>query len=101
MQTIRDKLAGPVTFLEHTKLLGQVAGDATVPRGIRLVLHGEIAGDLTIEEGGTGEVRGMVTRSVVNRGRLELYGTIVGDLRDESGNSYIDLRSTVGDGQTS
>jgi hypothetical protein len=55
-----------------------------------------VAGDLTIEDGGTAEIHGMVIGDVVNRGRLELFGTVTGAVQDESGNGYVDVRSSVG-----
>ena len=80
MRTIREKIDGTLNVGEHTVLLGQVDGDATIQRGCRLVVHGDVTGSVT---SGVLELRGQVGGDVIGPGRLENHGQVGGSVRDD------------------
>ena len=74
-----------------------IAGDATVPEGRTLVLHGMVTGDVVVEAGGTAIVNGTVVGSVLNRGRVEVAGVVGGSVTDEDkGVSTVRPTSLIG-----
>ena len=75
MRTVHDKIEGPFAIKEDIALYGMVAGDATLHRGIRCILHDTIAGNLTIETGARAIVHGTVAGRIYNEGgRVEIFG---------------------------
>ena len=67
-----------------------IKGDATVASESSLFLYGMVTGDLHVEQGATAIIKGTVSGSVTNRGRVEIEGRIVGSLSDlEGGRSVV------------
>ena len=80
MKAVHEKIEGPFAIEEDMALYGMVAGDATLHRGIRFILHGTIAGNLTIE---TGTIAGNLT--IETGARAIIHGTVAGRIYNEGG----------------
>jgi hypothetical protein len=65
MKAVHEKIEGPFAIEEDIALYGMIAGDATLRRGVRFILHGTIAAI----------VHGTVAGRIYNDGgRVELFG---------------------------
>lgn len=67
MKAVHEKIDGPFAIEEDIALYGMVAGDVTLHRGIRFILHGTIAGRI-YNEGGRVEIFG-IADAVANGSR--------------------------------
>src|SRR3546814_15286130 len=75
MRAVHDKIEGPFAIEENIALYDMVAGDATLHRGIRFILHGTITGNLTIEPGARAIIPGTVAGRIYNKGGpVEIFG---------------------------
>ena len=82
MDIVEGPIAGPIIVRTDTRLYGVVAGDVTVPRGVRLELEGVVTGNLLACPGSTVMVHGEVRGRLFNEGgSVAIYGE-VGSVRD-------------------
>jgi cytoskeletal protein CcmA (bactofilin family) len=85
MNSYHGRMQGPVVIKDDLAFYGHLDGNASVPRGVKLQLHGIVTGDLTIEPDALVELRGRVHGSVTNKGHLIIYGQVGGAVTDEGG----------------
>ena len=92
------KIEGPLEVRDDFQLDGMVTGDVVVADGGHFILRGMCCQNLIVLQGGTVELFGTVSGSVINRGGfLEVHGTIGGRLETvEGGDTYVDENAQVG-----
>jgi cytoskeletal protein CcmA (bactofilin family) len=95
MREERATVYGDLTLQEDLLLYAMVTGNAVVPRGLHLDLHGMIGGDLRVDAGGTAAISGTVSGSVVNSGEIEVWGVVHGKITDAGGTSVVHAGSVV------
>src|SRR5688500_223504 len=75
-----ERIEGPARFdgLERVEFYGLVRGTLTVGRDSNVRVLGTVTGDLRVEFGAHAEVFGMIMRSVITEGVVQLHGSVGG-----------------------